>query len=72
VTNDLDAYVTLPPPHGRVRILFEVISPSHPFIAGVFRTADDVEVDYAGLPLELRENILQSALDEVKKRRNET
>lgn len=67
MTNDLDAYATLPS-HGRVRILFESISPTHPFVAGVFRESDDVEVDYAGLPLEQREVILQSCMDEVKKR----
>lgn len=67
MTNDLDAYASLED-YGRVRILFEVISPTRPFVAGVFRVRDDVEVDYAGLPLEQRELILQSCTDEVKKR----
>lgn len=69
---DLDADVLLPLPYGRVRVMFEVISPTHLFIAGVFRSRDDVEVDYAGLPMEHRETILQSCKDEVEKRRKET
>lgn len=67
---DLDLPYTLPD-GTLVHIMYETISPTTPFISGIFNQRTDAEIDYHTLPLEVKEDILSKCREAVQKRKQE-
>lgn len=56
-------------PHGRCRVLYEEISPSRIFVHGIFTLTSDAEVDFTGLPVDVKDFILAQCREECNKRK---
>ena len=64
--NEISTYVS---GQGRCRIMYEEISPERIFVHGIFRIIDDGEVDFVGLPLDIKDFILSECRKDYEKRK---